>query len=323
MPLPLEPSIDQVDLPVIDISEFLEDLDGEDLSQLRDHPLLAKLRKACKEWGLFYLVNHGIPVEILDKSQKASRDLLSMPIEVKDRVTTSKPIDSYYRSPNFETFGFPDTTKSDSIAQTCLKIWPEGNANFSETTEKYAVCVSKLSEKVTKMILLSLGLDAKAFYHSHFEKCTAKLHINGYSSEKKLIGEETLPSHADSACLTVLYQDDVGGLQIRSQEGEWFNVKPLSHSFVVNLGDSFKAWTNGGYRSAVHRVVCKGWINRMSIAFITTFPMEMEIWAPAELVDDNNPRRYKPFQYSLLKHEVQTNKEIKDRTTFLELFAGI
>ncbi|GLJ34895.1 hypothetical protein SUGI_0702470 [Cryptomeria japonica] len=175
----------------------------------------------------------------------------------------------------------------------------------------YGLCVSNLAPKITKVILLSLGLDAKAFYHSHFEKCTSRLRINGYSSEKKDIEEETLGCHEDIGCLTILYQDNVGDLQIRSQEGEWLNVEPPSHSFVVNLGASLKAWSNGEYRSIAHRVVCKGWIDRMSTALITAFPMEREIWAPEELVDANNPRRYKPFIFSQFKHDFQTNKECK------------
>lgn len=130
MPLTIEATVSQVDLPLIDISEFSHDLDGEDLIQLRGSPVVAKIRKACKEWGFFYLVNHGIPEELLEKSQNAGRELLSMPTEVKDRITTCIPFDSYYRSPNFETIGICDPTRSDSIPQMCLKIWPEGNPNF-------------------------------------------------------------------------------------------------------------------------------------------------------------------------------------------------
>ncbi|GLJ34894.1 hypothetical protein SUGI_0702460 [Cryptomeria japonica] len=70
---PIEAIGSKVDLPVIDISEFSQDLDAEDLTHLRDHPVIAKLRKACREWGFFYLVNHGIRVEILDNIRNATR----------------------------------------------------------------------------------------------------------------------------------------------------------------------------------------------------------------------------------------------------------
>ncbi|GLJ41132.1 hypothetical protein SUGI_0851990 [Cryptomeria japonica] len=320
MPLPIEEAASEVDLPVIDISEFPEDLDCKDLTQLRYHPLLAKLRKACKEWGFFQLVNHGIPEDLLERAENVCNDLLALPTVVKDRALTANPFDTYYRTGNFEAFRLPDSTNPSSVEQMCRKICPEGNPIFCETMATYSLSISNLETKITKIILASLGLDANAFYRSHFEKCPSILRINGYSSEKLSIGEDVLSSHTDGGCLGILKQDDVGGLQIRSQEGEWFNVKPLPYSFVVNVGDSLKAWSNGRCRSAEHRVVYKGWRDRMSIAFFTVFPEEMEIWAPVELVDDDNPRRYKPFVFSHFKQESLTYKE---KTTALEQFAGI
>ncbi|GLJ41134.1 hypothetical protein SUGI_0852010 [Cryptomeria japonica] len=323
MPLPIEPTLSQLDLPVIDISSFPHDFDAQELNQLQYHPVLAKLRKACNEWGFFQLVNHGIPVDLLETAENVCRDVLSLPTEVKDRASTGNALGTYYRSPNFERFRLPDSINPASVEQMCSKIYPEGNPIFCETMEKYALSVSNFEKNVTKLILASLGLDPNAFYNSCFERCTSILRINGYSSENLSIGEEALGSHTDLNCLTILYQDDVGGLQIRSQEGEWFNVKPLSHSFVINVGDSLKAWSNGRYRSAEHRVVYKGWRDRMSIGFFTAFPEEEEIWAPVELVDDGNPRRYKAFIYSHFKKEVLGDKENKEKATALERFAGV
>ncbi|KAH9301995.1 hypothetical protein KI387_013578, partial [Taxus chinensis] len=62
-------------------------------------------------------------------------------------------------------------------------------------------------------------------------------------------------AHTDLGCVTILYQDDVGGLQIRTKQGNWIDTKPLSGSFVVNLGDCSQMWSNCRYRSSEHRVV--------------------------------------------------------------------
>ncbi|GLJ41136.1 hypothetical protein SUGI_0852030 [Cryptomeria japonica] len=324
MPSPLEPILPEVDLPVIDISEFPEDLDGEDLNQIRYHPLLPKLRKACKEWGFFFLVNHGIPVDLLQRAENVCRDLLAVPTEVKERIlTTGNVFETHYRGPNFQGFRLPDPSNPALVEKLCAKIYPDGNPIFCETIAAYSLSVSNLGNRITKVILASLGLDANAFYHSHFENCGSVLRINGYSAGQLSMGEETLVSHTDIGCLTILYQDDVGGLQIRSEEGEWFNVKPLSHSFVVNMGDSFTAWSNGRCRSADHRVVYKGWRDRISFGFFTTFPEDTEIWAPVELVDDDNPRRYKPFIYSDFKKQIMSDKGNKEKATALDKFAGI
>ncbi|GLJ41556.1 hypothetical protein SUGI_0860080 [Cryptomeria japonica] len=87
--------------------------------------------------------------------------------------------------------------------------------------------------------------------------------------------------------------------------------------------ETLKACTNGWYRSAEHRVVCKGCRDRMSIALFTSFPEETEIWAPEELVDDNNPRHYKPLILSHLIGHKMRNSEENAKTTALERFASI
>ncbi|GLJ41141.1 hypothetical protein SUGI_0852120 [Cryptomeria japonica] len=323
MPSPLEATVSEVVLPVVDISKFPRDFDAQELNHLLYHPELAKIREACKEWGFFQLVNHGIPIDLLQKAENGSRSLLSMPNEIKDKASSGKPLDTYYRKGNYESFHLRDSTSPGSFEQMYEKLRPQGNPNLCEAMAKYASCVSDLAQKITKAILASLGLDAQVYYHNYFENCRKVMRINGYSLENMSIEEEALLAHTDSGFLTILYQDDVGGLQIRSREGEWFNVKPLSHSFVVNLGDSFKAWTNGLYRSAEHRVVCKSCRDRMSIAFFTSFPAETEIWAPEELVDKKNPRLYKPFIFSDFMRYIMSNREDNGKTTALERFASI
>ncbi|KAH9307753.1 hypothetical protein KI387_035664, partial [Taxus chinensis] len=106
-----------------------------------------------------------------------------------------------------------------------------------ETFRTYASCMEELMAKISKIFIASLGLDVETFYHSDFEKCRTSFRINHYKSEGKPIDEEILFPHTDLDCFTILYQDNKGGLQIRSKEGQWLNVNPVAHSFVVNLGD--------------------------------------------------------------------------------------
>ncbi|GLJ41164.1 hypothetical protein SUGI_0852350 [Cryptomeria japonica] len=323
MPLPLEATVSEANLPVVDISKFPRDVDAEELNHLGYHPELVKVRESCKEWGFFQLVNHGIPVDLVEMAENVSRNLLSMPTEVKDKASSGKAVSTYYRRKNFESFLVRDATNPGSFEQVCAKMYPERKPILCETLSTYAMSVSKLAQKITKIILASLGLDFKAFYCYQFKKCASVLRINGYSPAYMSTEGEVILSHTDLGCLTILYQDDVGGLQIRSQEGEWFNVKPLPYAFVINLGDSFKAWCNGRYRSADHRVVSKSCRYRISIAFFSAFPEDMEIWAPEELVDDDNPRRYKRFIYSHFRDEAVSSKGDKAKATVLERFAVI
>ncbi|GLJ41194.1 hypothetical protein SUGI_0852750 [Cryptomeria japonica] len=297
----------EADLPVIDISQFPHKIEGE---HLQYHPEVVKLGKACEEWGFFRLVNHGVPQDLLQKVLSVSKDLVSMPMEVKDRATTSNPVESYVRAPGipttFETFCFLDMPNPDSILETSRKIWPEeGNANFCEAMGAMSLHLSDLAQRIIKLILASLGLDVETFCHSDFEKCIAILRINNYSSHGKSIGEVVLTPHADPGCLTILHTDEKEGLEVRTKEGNWINIKHFPNSLIVNLGDSLKVWSNGKYWSAVHRVISKGWENRLSVPFFYNFAGDTQISAPEVLVSEDNPRRYKPFIFSELQSEMR------------------
>ncbi|KAH9316724.1 hypothetical protein KI387_025351, partial [Taxus chinensis] len=109
-----------------------------------------------------------------------------------------------------------------------------------EVIGTFGLSLSDLSTKITKLILATLGLDAETFYESDFEKCKPTLCISGYSSHGKCEGEEALPSHADAGCVTILYNDETQGLEVRSKQGKWFSVEHAPDSFAVMLGDSLK-----------------------------------------------------------------------------------
>lgn len=232
----------EADLPVIDISQCPREFEKD---RLQCHPEVVKLRKACEEWGIFRLLNHGVPHNLLQKILLVSRELLSMPMEVKDTVTSSDPSKSYMRKPGdlitFESFCLVDMPNQDIILDLSRKIWPnEGNSNFCEAIGAFSLFLSDLAQRIIKLILVSLGLDAETFYEYDFVKCKALLRINGYTSHGKCSGEEALFAHADRGCLTILYNDEEEGLQVRSKEGEWINVKPSPNSLIVNLGICFK-----------------------------------------------------------------------------------
>ena len=122
----------EADLLVIDVSLFPQPMEGD---SLQCHPEVVKLGKACEEWGIFRIVNHGVPQDLLQKVLSVGQDLVSMPMELKDAVTTSNPGRSYSRSPGLpvtnESFCLVDMPSLDSIIELCRKIWPqEGNSNF-------------------------------------------------------------------------------------------------------------------------------------------------------------------------------------------------
>ncbi|KAH9325160.1 hypothetical protein KI387_005338, partial [Taxus chinensis] len=111
-----------------------------------------------------------------------------------------------------------------------------------EMIDAYGVLISDLAITITKFLIAALSLDPRAFYQSNFGKCTADLVISRFNflEHDKCVRDEALVSHADTCVVTILYNDDKEGLEVRSKQGQWVNVKPTPDSFIVNVGDSMK-----------------------------------------------------------------------------------
>ncbi|KAH9318267.1 hypothetical protein KI387_020036, partial [Taxus chinensis] len=110
-----------------------------------------------------------------------------------------------------------------------------------ETIVAYMFGMEDLKRKISIIIIASLGLDVETFYHSDFEKGTSMFRIHHhYSDGKFAAGEEALFAHTDPHCFTILYQDNGGGFQIQSKEGDWVEVKPIPNSLGINIADSLK-----------------------------------------------------------------------------------
>lgn len=168
--------------------------------------------------------------------------------------------------------------------------------------------MTELSRKIIKNILMSLGEGFDTTYHeSHFKNCHGYLRINNYTPPETL-GEDEEPEglgmHTDMSCVTIVYQDQTGGLQVKSSAGDWVDIAPCdesesesdSEALVVNIGDLLQAWSNDKLRSSEHRVVLRRpAINRFSIAFFWGFEDEKVVSAPEEVVGDGGKRLYKPF----------------------------
>ncbi|KAH9292577.1 hypothetical protein KI387_042237, partial [Taxus chinensis] len=125
-----------------------------------------------------------------------------------------------------------------------------------EAIRTYTLHMADLVRKIIKIILASLDLDMETFYHSDFENFTASLRINHYEPKEISIGEEILTAHSDIGCLTILHQDNEGGLQIRSREGKWLRVNPIPNSFVINIGDCMKVNNFFSQCFVVHGIEC-------------------------------------------------------------------
>lgn len=155
----------------------------------------------------------------------------------------------------------------------------------------------RLSKSILEMILIILGPNLQMKFISEFKNCHGYLRLNNYSAPECIQEQEVegLGMHTDMSCITLVYQDESGSLQVRSKEGKWMDINLCEDALVVNIGDLMQAWSNGKCRSSEHRVVLRRRANRFSIAFFWCFEDDKVIFAPEEVVDEGDSRLYKPF----------------------------
>ncbi|XP_021677123.2 gibberellin 20-oxidase-like protein [Hevea brasiliensis] len=274
-----------------------------DISQPLSPSSLSSLSLACKEWGFFHIINHGVSKNLYKKLYSLSNHLFSLPCESKIKVGPSSSLKSYtphfIASPFFESLRVSGPDFHGSAQSSAELLFDHPNLEFSETLKEYGNKMSELSKRIVKAVLMSLGEDFDTnFYESDFSNCHGYMRINNYTAPESVEqekGVEGLGMHTDMSCVTIVCQDEIGGLQVRSKEGKWMDINPCEDTLVVNIGDLMHAWSNGKLRSSEHRVVLKRYVNRFSLAFFWCFEDEKVILAPNEVVGEGNFMMYKPF----------------------------
>ena len=197
----------------------------------------------------------------------------------------------------------------------------------SNLLDEYGSKMTEVSKKVVKLLLTILGDNIEnKFYDPEFNNCSSYLRINGYTPLDMNAEEEVevFKKHTDLSYVTIVFQNDIRGLQMRSKGGDWIDVRSSNDDIlVVNMGDYMEAWSNGRLRSALHRVVLrKNITKRFSIAFLSTPKDESrEIYAPSEVVGEGKSRLYRSFSTQQYKHFRENNYEKVGAT--IKDFVGI
>ncbi|GFP92997.1 feruloyl coa ortho-hydroxylase 2 [Phtheirospermum japonicum] len=301
-----------------------------DVSQPFNSSSLPSLAAACKEWGFFQIINHGISKDLHEKMYSLSVKIFGLPSESKLELGPFSSLKTYtphfIASPFFESIRVsgPDFAAS---AQSSLDVLGEQDSEFSEVLQEYGSKMTELSKTILKVLLMTFGdgFETK-YYDPEFKKCHGYLRINNYTPPENLEEEEVegLGKHTDMSCLTIVYQDEMGGLQVRSKDGKWMNIVPCEETLVVNIGDMMQAWSNERLRSSQHRVILKRSVNRFSLAFFWCFEDVKVILAPNEVVGMEK-RIYKPFVCSDYLRFRESNEKCRfEKVGFtVKDFAGV
>lgn len=281
------------DLPVFDLSLLATCQTQEERSRMA-----AWLSNVCKEWGFFQIVNHGVEPVLLKKMESFGRTFFELQSSTKEKVEGYK---GKFDPLRMHSERWSEAVNLGSVAETFRSgfldvVWPDGNKEFSDCFERYVDLMEGIAGTIFELLIESLGVKLSSAMEG-FGKGFAGVRYNYYPPCPQPSLAMGLGAHTDPNVLTILFQDEVGGLQLRGIDGEWRAVKPKSDAFVVNVGDIMKVLSNGAYRTAEHRAVLNSMKARLSLGFFYS-PHRETIMKPLEdLVDAQHPAQFKPFNY--------------------------
>ena len=233
-----------------------------------------EIREACTTLGFFYIVNHGVPQDVIAAAEAAARKFFAFPVEMKRRAAVN------HRHRGFNSLGDatmyqakrPDYKEFYSIglelpeddpdvrAGQALRgpnNWPDFMPELRPALYGYYEAIGECGSHLLRAVASSLDID-EHFFASRYTKRMQRTQMVYYPPQPPQSDEDQfgVAPHTDYGCITLLWQDQVGGLQVREIANDtWIDAPPIPGSFVVNVGDLLARWTNDRFRSTLHRVI--------------------------------------------------------------------
>jgi len=264
-------------LPVIDLAPLAEGEAGE-------ARVAAAIHAACTGPGFFYVANHGGPQPVIDAAVAAARAFFHLPAEVKARTRANMVHRGWHaaggavmkgaKKPDLKEFfsmGL-DLAADHPAVLAGEKLrgpnqWPEAMPALRPAMEAYFAAIGETGARLVRAVAVSLGLP-RGFFAPHYRLPLQRTQAIFYPPQPPGDDEQFgLAAHTDFGCITLLWQDDSGGLEVRERQGgAWIPAPPLPGTLVVNVGDLLGRWSNDRFASTPHRVRNLSGHERMSIA---------------------------------------------------------
>mmetsp|Transcript_5807 Transcript_5807/g.8129 ORF Transcript_5807/g.8129 Transcript_5807/m.8129 type:complete len:331 (-) Transcript_5807:75-1067(-) len=318
-------------IPTIDVSPLWKP-DADEKSKL---DVAAQLTKACEVVGFFKIVGHPIPRETLDQLMEEAYRFFSLPSEEKMQFAPKK-----WNPNNTNTYrgyfpasvngkegldmGTPKLKDDDPVMKQQkplheVTVWPNPNMipGWQQFMTKYYDMMTNLGKLLLEAIATGIQIDPKYFSEKVTDNTLSTLRLNFYPLSTNIkdfkpvaMGDDGVPLscevHTDGCMLTLLYQPEVGGLQVDTGNGKWVEMEPTPGAFVVNTGLCLQRWTNDRFTASNHRVRLLTQ-QRVSVPFF----LEPEYDAVMELVVRNGEeKKYPTVTYG--EYITEANKRFKE-----------
>lgn len=297
--------------------------------------IVTQISKACSQWGFFHVVNHGISPQLIQRVWHETHRFFSLPRKDKLKLLRSKENPRGYYDRELtkntrdlkEVFDFgrmPRPELADShpdnrdIINGC-NLWPGDLPGFKATMLAYFRACENLGMRLLELFCLGLDSPVDTLYADFKPDHTSFVRLNYYPLQDPLAAEEAaevtglgdmaLHHHSDAGALTILLQDEVGGLQVYAKD-RWWGVEPVEGGLVINTADMMQVWSNDRYRAPLHRVMPTKDKPRYSIPFFFN-PSYATDCAPLESLTKEDGPHYRPVNWGSFR-QLRTDGDYAD-----------
>jgi len=268
------------EVPIIDVAPLVADAGDQEA-------VAAAMGRACSENGFFYVIGHGVSEDLNRRLEELSHAFFAQDVETKLEIRMAlagKAWRGFFPVGDELTSGKPDVKEGLYFGQELSEddprvrvglplhgpnLFPTGVPGFGDTVLEYMAALTDLGHALMRGVALSLGLEPGYFRERYMADPLTLFRIFHYppvtpnpeADEQWGVGE-----HTDYGVLTILKQDDVGGLQVKTGS-RWIDAPPVPDSFVCNIGDMLARLPRGLYRSTPRRVQNVSGRSRYSFPF--------------------------------------------------------
>ncbi|XP_024024760.1 feruloyl CoA ortho-hydroxylase 1-like [Morus notabilis] len=279
-------------IPIIDVSNWDDPKVGEAICD------------ASEKWGFFQIINHDIPLEVLNNVKKATCRFFDLSAEEKNKYSKENAVSNNAR---YTTSFIPKAEKAlewkDNLSlfyvseEEAAALWP---SSCKDEVLAYMHNGEKVAKNLLKVLLNGLNVTDIDSEKKQLVTGSKRVNMNFYPKCPNPDLTVGVGRHSDVSAFTILLQDDIGGLYVRVEATDsWIHVPPVKGSLVINIGDAVQMLSNGRYRSIEHRVAANGNSNRISVPlFINPRPEDIIAPLPEVLANTGEKPIYKPILYS-------------------------
>ncbi|CAK8562135.1 unnamed protein product [Lathyrus sativus] len=312
------------EIPIISLAG-IDDVDG------RRTEICNKIVEACENWGIFQVIDHGVDSNLISEMTRFAKAFFDLPPEEKLRFDMSGGkkggfiVSSHLQGEVVKDWRELVTYFSYPIKQRDYSRWPDKPEGWKEVTEQYSEKLMSLACKLLEVLSEAMGLEKEALTKACVDM-DQKVVVNYYPKCPEPDLTLGLKRHTDPGTITLLLQDQVGGLQATKDNGKtWITVQPVEGAFVVNLGDHGHYLSNGRFKNADHQAVVNSNYSRLSIATFqnpapdaTVYPLKIRegeksvLEEPITFAEMYRRKMSKDLEIARMKKQAKEEKEVRD-----------